>query len=267
MIARTEHLDWEAEGYFTPSRYAPTEPDTPHGGDPASRLRDALLDAKRGNFSRVRATAEALGPALDPALWELACTVIGDAGPDGCFRAVRKAIQTDDELDLTIELCEALAARGSLSDIPLLLSAYVGNAELRDASVIPTYISMIMGDDIVAPEHPSEVPAYRRLTLEYYHALAAQHGSTDVLLCRGKLLSAENLAYLLLADLEAPLCFLPFWRRRFEATTGIDCSSFYHERRLQPLTAAAIIERFLESDRVARFLPGVRYFFGHRIPA
>jgi hypothetical protein len=58
----------------------------------------------------------------------------------------------------------------------------------------------------------------------------------------------------------------PFYRRRFEASTGIDCSGFYKDRNFQPLTAAAILEDFLESPEVARYEEGVRYFFGHRIP-
>ena len=51
-----------------------------------------------------------------------------------------------------------------------------------------------------------------------------------------------------------------------EASTGIDCSGFYQEEKPQPLTAAAIIEDFLESSESQHYEKGVRYFFGHRIP-
>jgi hypothetical protein len=52
----------------------------------------------------------------------------------------------------------------------------------------------------------------------------------------------------------------------FEAQTGIDCSSFYRDSRLQRLTAAAILQDFLASGQAASFETGVRYFFGRRIP-
>jgi hypothetical protein len=35
---------------------------------------------------------------------------------------------------------------------------------------------------------------------------------------------------------------------------------------LEPLTAAALAEELLDRPAAARFQPGVRYFFGHRLP-
>ena len=56
-------------------------------------------------------------------------------------------------------------------------------------------------------------------------------------------------------------------RMAIEANTGI---SFEQARDKQgnliALPALAILETFLESDEVARFQPGQRYFFGHEIP-
>ncbi|HEY0135692.1 MAG TPA: hypothetical protein VGB85_16525, partial [Nannocystis sp.] len=53
----------------------------------------------------------------------------------------------------------------------------------------------------------------------------------------------------------------------FAAATGVDCRGFFDKDHiLQYLPATAIMERFLESDALARFAPGERYFFGHRIP-
>jgi hypothetical protein len=56
-------------------------------------------------------------------------------------------------------------------------------------------------------------------------------------------------------------------RHRFEASTGIDCRAFYKNDDVQPLAAAEILERFLESGAAARFVPGKRYFFGHEVPS
>jgi hypothetical protein len=52
-----------------------------------------------------------------------------------------------------------------------------------------------------------------------------------------------------------------------EANTGLDCRGFYdRDFMLRPLAAAAIVEDFVESGEANKYLPGVRYFFGHRIP-
>jgi hypothetical protein len=56
-------------------------------------------------------------------------------------------------------------------------------------------------------------------------------------------------------------------RMLFEATTGVPCGEFYgQDWQLRPLAAAVVLEDFLESGAAKKFEPGVRYFFGHRIP-
>ena len=46
-----------------------------------------------------------------------------------------------------------------------------------------------------------------------------------------------------------------------------DWRGFYGKAgKLQPLSAAAIVEEFLESRESEKYEDGVRYFFGHRIP-
>lgn len=55
------------------------------------------------------------------------------------------------------------------------------------------------------------------------------------------------------------------WERMcFEASTGIDCTAFYEQGRLQRLAALAVLEDFIDGGTAAGFEPGVRYFFGHR---
>ena len=51
----------------------------------------------------------------------------------------------------------------------------------------------------------------------------------------------------------------------FEASTGVDCSTFYQKTVLQRLAAMAIMEDFLESDTAAHFQVGTRYFFARPI--
>jgi hypothetical protein len=59
--------------------------------------------------------------------------------------------------------------------------------------------------------------------------------------------------------------FIPM-RHKFESATGINCSDCFRKGVLQPLNAAAVLESFLDSEAIAQYEPGVRYFFGHKIP-
>ena len=45
------------------------------------------------------------------------------------------------------------------------------------------------------------------------------------------------------------------------------CSSYPQNKHLQPLRAAVLLEEFLENQALARYRPGLRYFFGHPLPA
>nr|WIE91134.1 hypothetical protein P9270_027040 [Mesorhizobium sp. WSM4875] len=54
----------------------------------------------------------------------------------------------------------------------------------------------------------------------------------------------------------------------FEAATGVNCAAFFDSPvKLNSLQATAILETFLDSGDVRRFVPGQRYFFGHPIGA
>ncbi|ESX87334.1 hypothetical protein [Mesorhizobium sp. LSHC412B00] len=54
----------------------------------------------------------------------------------------------------------------------------------------------------------------------------------------------------------------------FEAATGVNCAAFFDSPvKLNSLQATAILETFLDSDDVKRFVPGQRYFFGHPVGA
>lgn len=82
---------------------------------------------------------------------------------------------------------------------------------------------------------------------------------------RGRPLDVSWIAQRALDDL-AMGKFEPAMRYKLETMTGIDCSSFYINRRLQPLDAAVVLEEFLEGESPGRFVAGRRYFFGHAVP-
>ncbi|MFP2927201.1 hypothetical protein ACLESO_18780 [Pyxidicoccus sp. 3LG] len=111
---------------------------------------------------------------------------------------------------------------------------------------------------------------YEDRVLERYEELKQRFGTDQVILLHAERFSVVSVARRLLSSMsnhsDFEMAKRPFYRRRFEASTGIDCSPFYKDEQFQPLTAAATLEDFLESPEAARYEEGVRYFFGHRIP-
>lgn len=55
-------------------------------------------------------------------------------------------------------------------------------------------------------------------------------------------------------------------RRRFEASTGIDCTAFFKNGIFQALSAARVLEDYLGSAESARSRPGRKEFFGWPVP-
>jgi hypothetical protein len=111
--------------------------------------------------------------------------------------------------------------------------------------------------------------AYLTLVRDTAAALATEYGLKDVSpICEGRPFSLIAFARRLLDRIAEGRDTDRIERGRFlfEANTGIDCRGYYLEGRLQPLVAAGIVEDFLESPEAETFEPGVRYFFGHRIP-
>lgn len=62
---------------------------------------------------------------------------------------------------------------------------------------------------------------------------------------------------------QAPLAVV--LREKFEATTGLDCSTFFGAGRFVPGEAIKTLETFLASPNATDFKPGARHFFAHPI--
>jgi hypothetical protein len=106
----------------------------------------------------------------------------------------------------------------------------------------------------------------RRLT-DVAAELSVQAPSDTMAFLKGRALSLVDLASRMLDDLGSGFVGgFAHYRVMFEAYTGLDCSHFYQEHHLRNLSAAATLEDFRENYDAAQYEPGVRYFFGHRIP-
>lgn len=62
-----------------------------------------------------------------------------------------------------------------------------------------------------------------------------------------------------------PANWAPRYRRKFEAQTGLDLSSFFINSEFQSAYASAWLERFLADTPDETYRDGIRYFFGHAL--
>ena len=269
--ANFEFLDWEGRGYFGPPVLKGADFPADPRSAPWTSWMAAFLKATHGDFRFVARLAE-LGGQVDGLVDRVTSTLLGDAAPNNAFSAIIGRVEHEDNYELVYDWCDAVATRGRLGDIGVLLDAYEKNINDvdEDADIILIRIAQMLDPD-TAPrlshhENFGGFPQYRMEVEQRQKRLLDRHGSEDVYLWRGELTSVRRMAQMLL-HLE-PRSFLPSTvRRRFEASTGIDCSAMFDaKRRFLPLEAAAIAEDFLRGDAIDRYSEGARYFFGHGVP-
>ncbi|MFY2563616.1 hypothetical protein ACN469_38840 [Corallococcus terminator] len=266
-------LNWSGSGYFAP----PTAADDPSlRADPdGARWLDTqriLSQVKGGDFGGMARLLDIHDETTSDLLRWTCVQILGDAAPRSCFdRMVR---ELDDALDpdKAGRFCNAFEAWGSTSAVPALLQAYERYFGFQDFEGLPLKLSTLLEPEWgPLARRPTEdrLLAYEDQVMARCEALQREFGSDQVILLHGERFGVVSLARRMLrslGDSDLERAMQPFYRRRFEASTGIDCSRFYKDREFQSLTAAAILEAFLESPEASRYDEGVRYFFGHRIP-
>ena len=260
--------DWRGKGYFNCPIPAdiklPRSPLT----DPWLWWQMAVHRAKAGDFTLLPGLIEIALEADDHFL-EAACSLLlGDAGNSGCFEVIIRELIATSSTELTINFCDALATRGKLADVPIILDSYENIATIEDAAVIPSHLSKLLEPEVGAIADPSQFPSlddYHAIVLNRYQELLDIFGTDQLLVLRGERFGVIPLAKQMLDRARRP--YFPIdLSRKFSTSTGIDSAQFYEKREFQPLTTAAIVEEFLESPEAAEYEDGVRYFFGHRIP-
>lgn len=267
-----ERLDWKGHGYHA----APIRPaELAREPQRASwlRVQEILDQARSGRLDRIPELLDVYGEAPG-VLQDVCIRILGDAGDDRCFE--RMIAESSNPLDPErgCDFASALRAWGSLSAVPVLCRIYETFYGFQDAEPIPLFISSLLepewGPLSTAPRREDDLDGYLAAVARAYEQTKARLGSEDVIVLLGEPFSAAGLARQLLAHLgRTPfdIAFQSYGRRKFEATTGLDCTSFFADGLFQPLSAAAILERFLHGPLASTFLAGRRYFFGHEIPA
>jgi hypothetical protein len=264
-------INWRAKGYFA-------YPDPPEdaalaeatlAAEPALLWLVALRNAKHGDFSLMPRLVPVCADDSRPILSKLASELTGDAAPDSVIDSVAQRLKRgSDNYEAGLQFCSVLNGRGLLADVPVLLDTLEAYLEIEDAEIISSFISRRLEEEPgpLSDHHEFDSYAdYRRAVESRYQELVEQFGTDRILLLGGQPFGVLPLARKILTRAQEP--YFPMQlRHKLEASTGIDCASFYREGEFQPLRATALVETFLEDPGSARFRGGQRYFFGHPIP-
>jgi hypothetical protein len=230
-----------------------------------------VAKAKRGDFSSISSVLDVYDHDAHWVRRGAYVQLMGDAGPDALLERMHGELASNVPLDYSYDFAETFFYWARLDVVPTLVETWRANYEFQDAYYIPPRLSLLLEEEPDALDGfpttgpPEDADAFRRLVLERHAELCAEHGERAFVF-RGRLLDPRYIAERALQDLaEGKLD--PEMRHKLETMTGIDCSSFYADKKLQPLAAAVVLEDFLRGPLPARFTPGRRYFFGHPVPA
>lgn len=265
-------IDWEGQGYFgCPSIDARDITSKLSLDNPWLSWLALFEQAKQGDFANLSFLLDLYNQSDSPVFRRTCAILLGDAASFSDLEVLTDELRSPtepDDYEAMIDYCNIISARGRLADVPLLSSVYIEYAEIEDADIIPVYISNLLEPepgDISDPSELSSLGDFKAIVLNRYNELAKFFGTDQVLVYGGEQFSVRRLASMILSA--ASESYFPMdYRRKFEASTGINCSHFYKGGSFQPLAASAIAEAFLDSLEADRYEDGVRYFFGHRIP-
>ena len=262
-------LKWTGQAYANAA--------LPEGGLPASDSESSrwrtwfniFSRAKRGDFAGIRDLVSIHQATDNWILGSMCADLLGDAGTPESFTTLMANLDTADNIVAKIDFCEALAWWGRLSIVPFVLEKFLSVQHFNDSDILPVRLSDLLEAKaglIAAPTNFSTPAAYSEFVMARYREVRKQMASDEVIVFKGQIFSVRSSARIILKALNDNTFDFPL-RRKFEASTGLDCSGFYGEDgKLLPLSAAAIVEDFLEGPEAAKYEEGVRYFFGHRIP-
>jgi hypothetical protein len=268
--------------------------DEPSSSNPWIVLASTLERAKHGDHEPI-GQLERLVRAdnQNPLVINLALELVGTAGTrDQLGLLVDIMLHGEDYL--SAEACGAASCAGILSLVPSMLAAWTRTTNFRHRQTISLRLGLLLeewdgpittmerayeserGEEMEEEDPEKEIFAtpsqYIYMIRTAVAKVRSRSSSDDSPVIFGRQFGVVSLAKYMLDLLRSDIdlstlgpMFLVL-RHRFDASTGINCSRFFKQRKLQPLAATAILEEFLESSEVEKYVEGVRYFFGHRVP-
>ncbi|QRK07479.1 hypothetical protein JQX13_47005 [Archangium violaceum] len=230
----------------------------------------------------------------DADVWNACATLLSYAAPYSALRELEEASKTLLEPKRSPYtrryFCEILSSSAGVWGVPHLIRHY---QELKDRKVeaeVEYYISQVLeaepgpianGPRVLwesnglPPPFEESTPVYLKeeylalLESTFQRIVSSQTIHEGEAIIEGGRLNIRDIAQRLLTRVQTGerLDRIAMGRMLLEATTGLNCRAFFDDSgRLKNLSAAAIVEEFLERGDADKYQPGVRYFFGHRIP-
>ena len=263
--------------------------------DPWRVVSCVMAHLQQGRFDVSWRLVSLLHQERDADVWNACATLLSYAAP---YSVIREFEAASEKLLEPVNhnpyarryFCEVLACSAGVWGVPHLIRHY---RELKDRKVeaeVEYYISKVLeaepgpiarGPRVLwesnglPPPFEESMPVLlmdeylAQLEGTFQEMISSQKLYEKEALVEGERLNIRNVAQRLLKRVQigATPDRIEVGRMLLEATTGLNCRAFFDDSgRLQHLTAATLIEDFLEHDDANRYQPGIRYFFGHRIP-
>jgi hypothetical protein len=251
--------------------------------------------ARQGDHAEAKRLREFFERDQPVALGRVSLLVFADTAPTSQLRLLEEALRSP-ITDTRVHAASAAALTGSLTLVPGMLQAWETARRLNDHESVGFALSEVLEpeggpiaesvgsynlppsdepltpaaaearallDQLYQDAEPPALPGHVREALARHQAAFGD----GMRLWRGAPYDIRAVARELLDIAREDRTHVIYdLRHRFEAFTGLDCRPMLHALRLQPLAIATIVESFLQSSAAAKFEPGRRYFWGHRIP-
>ncbi|WP_426755069.1 hypothetical protein [Myxococcus sp. Y35] len=262
--------------------------------DPWRILPCVLANLQQGRFEVSKRLVALMREVRDAEVWDACAVLLSYAAPYSVIRELEasseKLLEPRRSPYTRRYFCEVLACSGGVWGVPYLIRHY---RELKDRKVeaeVEFYISQVLETEPgpvargprvlwesngLPPPFEESLPVLltdeylKQLEETFQELVSSQKLYEKEALVEGERLNIRNVARRLLKRVQTGerRDRIEDGRMLLEATTGLDCRAFFDDSgRLKNLTAAAIVEEFLERGDADRYQPGARYFFGHRIP-
>lgn len=262
--------------------------------NPEEVICSVLAHAQHGQFAPCARLLDLLVQHDDADIWGSCSTLLSFVAPRSILEQLAplaERLQAERGTDAPRQwIGETLVRSHESWVVPIVLHLF-GSIQSYDRFMsLPAYLSMLLEPEpaeieagpprLRAPDEPEwyepppswDVPEYLRVVKERHALLAPTLPDPDrSCLFDGELLTLRQVATRTIDRVNRPSksqLRVAEARMLLEAYTGKDFSGFYDEdqQRLRPLRASARLEDFLQSDAPERFAPGVRHFFGYRVP-
>ncbi|RWP37398.1 MAG: hypothetical protein EOR04_27840 [Mesorhizobium sp.] len=264
-----KELDWRGSGYFGFPIHR-DQPDFVSEEDAArwGTFESILAALKAGRPSDILQLPELFDDEGSWVVRRAYCELMADAGDRRLFEKIGPAVRNVIEPTYAVQWGRVLCEWGNLSVVPDILTALRNLIGFDDAEDLALALGKMLdsteGDEFAGTRF-NDIEGFLPVAEARYKKLANLFGSDNLVVLKGERFSVARLAELTLDSLNAPT-FDPFMRRKFEANTGIDCTSFFDSNgALDSVQATTIVADFLDSDKLRAFAPGQRYFFRHAI--